>query len=43
MSELDDEHAVRTTDADGREVVLDASTRLHLIEGGRGCCSTTLS
>ena len=36
MSELDDDHTVRTTDADGREVVLDASTRLHLIEGGRG-------
>jgi hypothetical protein len=26
----------RATDPDGREVVLDASTRLHLVEGRRG-------
>jgi hypothetical protein len=31
-----DGHTARTTDPDGREVVLDAKTRLHLVEGRRG-------
>ncbi len=29
-------HTARITDPDGRVVVLDASTRLHLVEGRRG-------
>ena len=36
MSEPEDGRAARTTDPDGREVVLDANTRLHLLEGRRG-------
>lgn len=35
MSEPEDGHTARTTDPDGREVVFDASTRLHLVEGHR--------
>jgi hypothetical protein len=36
MSEREGGHTETTTDPDGREVVLDASTRLHLVEGRRG-------
>ena len=36
MSEPQDGQTARTTDPDGREVVFDASTRLHLLEGRRG-------
>ena len=36
MSEPEDGPTARTTDPDGREVVFDASTRLHLLEGRRG-------
>ena len=36
MSEPEDRRPARITDPDGREVVFDASTRRHLIEGRRG-------
>jgi hypothetical protein len=36
MSQPNDGQTARTTDPEGREVVLDASTRLHLVEGRRG-------
>ena len=35
MTGPEDGRTVRTTDPDGREVVFDATTRLHLIEGRR--------
>jgi hypothetical protein len=36
VSESEDGQTARTTDPDGREVVFDAGTRLHLLEGHRG-------
>jgi hypothetical protein len=36
MNEPEDEYTARTSDPDGREVVLEANTRLHLVEGRRG-------